>query len=101
MLTGEETGLERGFITFPQSVGCSDVSICEPMDCSPPGSMEFSRQEYWSGLPFFSSEDLPDPGIEPGPLTLWVDSLPCEPPGKPSFPKITQLVSDNTKLKTH
>ena len=30
-----------------------------------PSSMGFSRQEYWSGLPFPSSEDLPDPGIEP------------------------------------
>ena len=31
-----------------------------------PPSMEFSRQEYWSGLPFPSPGDLPDPGIEPG-----------------------------------
>ena len=31
-----------------------------------PSSMGFSRQEYWSGLPFASPEDLPDPGIEPG-----------------------------------
>ena len=34
-----------------------------------PLSMEFSRQEYWSGLPFSSPEDLPDPGTEPGSLT--------------------------------
>ena len=33
-----------------------------------PLSMGFSRQEYWSGLPFPSPGDLPDPGIEPGPL---------------------------------
>ena len=31
-----------------------------------PPSMGFSRQEYWSGLPFPSPEDLPNPGIEPG-----------------------------------
>ena len=39
-----------------------------PMDCSPPGSSTqgFSRQEYWSGLPFPSPGDLLDPGIEPG-----------------------------------
>ena len=35
-----------------------------------PPSMGFSRQEYWSGLPFASPEDLPDPGIEPGSPTL-------------------------------
>ena len=42
--------------------------------------MEFSRQEYWSGLPFPSPGDLPDPGIEPGSLALRADSLPSEPP---------------------
>ena len=48
----------------------------------PPLSMEFSRQEYWSGLPFPSPGDLPDPGIEPGSPALQADSLPSEPPGK-------------------
>ena len=45
--------------------------------------MEFSRPEYWSGLPLPSPGDLPDPGIKPRSLTLQVDSLPTEPPGKP------------------
>ena len=36
---------------------------CDSMDCSPPGS--FSRQEYWSGLPFLPPGDLPDPEVEP------------------------------------
>ena len=40
-----------------------------------PLSMEFSRQEYWSGLPFPSPGDLPDPGIEPSSPALWADSL--------------------------
>ena len=47
--------------------------------------MGFCKQEYWSGLPFSSPEDLPDPGIEPGsPVSpvLQVDSLPAEPLGK-------------------
>ena len=48
-----------------------------------PPSVEFSRQEYWSGLPFPSPGDLPDPGIEPGSPTLQADALPSEPPGKP------------------
>ena len=41
-----------------------------------PPSMEFSRQEYWSGLPFPSSGYLPNPGIEPGSPTLQTDALP-------------------------
>ena len=48
-----------------------------------PPSMEFSRQEYWRGLPFPSPGDLPDPGIEPTFPALQVDSLLSEPPGKP------------------
>ena len=46
-------------------------------------SMGFSRQESWSGLPFPSAGDLPDPGIESGSPTLQADALPSEPPGKP------------------
>ena len=47
-----------------------------------PLSMGFSRQEYWSGLPFPSPGDLPDPGIELGSHALQGDSLMTEPPGK-------------------
>ena len=47
-----------------------------------PPSMEFSRQEYWSGLPFPSPGHLPNPRIEPGSLALQADALPSEPPGK-------------------
>ena len=45
-------------------------------------SMGFSRQEYWSGLPFPSPGDLPDSGIEPGSPALEADALTSEPPGK-------------------
>ena len=45
--------------------------------------MGFSRQEYWSGLPFPSPGDLPDPGIKPRAPTLEADTLTSEPPGKP------------------
>ena len=48
-------------------------------------SMVFSRQEYWSGLPFPSPGDLPDPGIEPRSPTLEADTLTSEPPGKPKL----------------
>ena len=57
-----------------------------------PLSMEFSRQEYWSGLLFPPPGDLPDPRIEPGSPTLQVDSLESEPPGKP-LNKVGCLVS--------
>ena len=49
-----------------------------------PQSMGFSKQEYWSGLPFPFPGDLSNPGIEPGSPTLQADALPSEPPGKPS-----------------
>ena len=45
--------------------------------------MEFSRLEYWSGLPFPSPGDLPDPGIKLRSPALQADSLPPEPPGRP------------------
>ena len=47
--------------------------------------MGFSRQEYWSGVPFPSPGDLPNPGIKPGSPALQADALPSEPPGKPSM----------------
>ena len=50
-----------------------------------PPPMGFFRQEYWSGLPFPSSWDLPDPGIEPRSPASQVDALPSEPQGKPVF----------------
>ena len=56
------------------------------MNCQAPLPMGFSRQEYWSGLPFPSTEDLPDPGIEPmspeSPV-LAGGFFTTEPPGKP------------------
>ena len=51
--------------------------------CYGPLSMEFSRQEYWSGLPFPSPRDLPDPRIEPVSPELPMASFITEPPGNP------------------
>ena len=58
--------------------------------------MEFSRQEYWSGLPFPSPGDLPEPGIKPRSPVLQADSLPSELPGKP-----TQNKSDGKRQKLY
>ena len=49
-----------------------------------PPSMGFSRQEYWSGLPFPPSGDLPNPGIEPGSPAFKADALTSDPPWKPN-----------------
>ena len=46
-------------------------------------SMDFSRPDYWSGQPFPSPGDLPNPGIKPRSLALQTDSVPAEPQGKP------------------
>ena len=54
-----------------------------------PLSRGFSRQEYWSGLPFPSPGDLPNPGIEHGSPALQTDSLLSEPPGKPKIQYIS------------
>ena len=60
-------------------------TICNPRTVArqAPLDMEFSRQEYWSGLPFPSPGDLPNPGIEPRSPALQADSLPSEPLGEP------------------
>ena len=64
-------------------VSQSCPTLCNPVDGSPPGSwsMGFSRQEYWSGLPFPSTGDLLNPLIEPGSPALQTDTLPSEPLG--------------------
>ena len=56
-------------------------TLCDPIVCSPqaPLSMGFSRQEYWSGLPFPLPGDLPNPGIKPESPALQAGSLPSEP----------------------
>ena len=55
------------------------------VDHQAPLAMGFSKHEYWSGLPFPSPEDLPDPGMELWSPALEADALTSEPPGKPSL----------------
>ena len=86
----EATGLEKASFHFnpkeSESVKVKSLS-CVRLFATPwtaayqaPPSIAFSRQEYWSGLPFPSPGDLPNPGIEPGFPALQADSLPSEPP---------------------
>ena len=58
-------------------------------------SMGFPRQEYWSGLPFPSPGDLPNPGIKPRSPALQADSFPFEPPGKPNIPSLKISFSES------
>ena len=58
----------------------AEVTICSDFGAK---SMQFSRPEYWSGLPFPSPGDLPNPGIKPRSRALQADSLPVEPQGEP------------------
>ena len=62
---------------------CPTLAIPWTVAHQAPLSMGFSRQEYWSGLPRPSPEDLPDSGIEPGSPALQADSLSTELWGKP------------------
>jgi len=63
----------------------SCLTLWDPMNCSPPGSSLHGilQAKYWSGLPFPSPEDLPNPGIESRSPSFQVDSLPSEPTRKP------------------
>ena len=53
--------------------------------CQASLSIEFSKQEYWSGWPLHSPGDFPDPGIEPRSPALQANSLLFEPPGEPLY----------------
>ena len=83
------TVVGKGFTIVSDCCCCSVTKlcllICDPMDCSLPGSstMEFRRQEYWSRLPFPSPENLPDPWIKPMSLALAGRFFTTASPGKP------------------
>ena len=74
------------------NVDVESLSLCNPMACNVAHqalpSMGFSRQEYWSGLPFPSPRDLPDPGTEPMSLALAGGFFTTESPGKTNYNSI-------------
>ena len=72
----------RNFLKVKWLVPQSCPTLCDLVACQAPLSMEFSRQGYWSGLPFPSPADLPDPGIQLRSPTLQADSLLSESLGK-------------------
>ena len=86
---GFTRGTERDVWTYTalsSQVAQSCQTLCNPMDCSLLGSSihGFSRQKYWTGLPFPSPGDLPYSGIKLRSCTLQADSLLSKPPGKPN-----------------
>ena len=82
--------VSKAIFSFKKNESESEVAqscptLCDPMDIAHqvPPSMGFSRQEYWSGLPFPFPGDHPNPGSEPMSPALWADALLSEPPGNP------------------
>ena len=73
------------------------LTLCNPMDCSLPGSSVHGnspgKNTGWSGLSFPSQGDLPNSGIKPGSPAWQEDSLPAEPQGKPCVPQLINLPS--------
>ena len=84
-------------VVVVESISCVRFFVTPwTVACQAPLSMGFPRQEYWSGLPFPSPGDLPDPGIKPGSPALQADSLPPEPSGKsPVVVVIILICSDS------
>ena len=83
--TWKQSCINYMLVAAADLVAKSCTTLCDPVNCSLPGSSVhgFPRQEYWSGLPFPSPEDLPDSGIKPLSPALQVDSYTTELPGKP------------------
>ena len=75
-------------------------TMCDPMDCSPPGSSAHGilQARYWSWLPFLPPGDLLNPEIKPGSPALQADCLPSEPSGKPPLSR-KELKKEQTKPK--
>ena len=87
--------LSRVQLCDPWTVAHFCPALCDPWSVAhqAPPSMGFSRQEYWSGLPFPSPGDLPNPGIELRSPTLQADALTSAPPGKPLNTRIQVLTA--------
>ena len=79
------------FLLFCHSVVSDSLATPWTVACQAPLSMEFSRQEYWSGLPFPPPGDLPDPGVEPTSPALAGGFFTAEPPGKYVIPQLAVI----------
>ena len=86
-----------GFYSLYACIRVQSVQLCVilwAITHQAPLSLKISKQEYWSGQPFPSPEDLPNPGMEPGSPVLQADSLLSEPPGKP----VLSIMGSNWKF---
>ena len=98
VITTQELALPR--LSYCFSVAKSCLTLCNVMDCSPPGSsvQGFYRQEYWSGLPFPPPGDLPDPAIPPMSPALAGRLFNAEPPGKPQWSSKASQLMESTLI---
>ena len=87
----------KGYLGFPVKVKVTQLypTLCDPMDYTE--STEFSSPGYWSGQPFPSPGDLPNPGIEPRFPALQVDSLPAELPISKTDLRAKKFTGDTEK----
>ena len=77
--TGTHLLLESQVVVL-STKSCATLVTPRTVTCQAPLAMGCPRQEYWSGLPFPPSGDLPNPGVKPESPDLQADSLPTEPP---------------------
>ena len=87
------------FACYKESeVAQSCLTLCDPMDGSLPDFYVHGifQARYWSGLPFPSPGDLPDPGVEPGSPTSRADALLSEPSGKSALSNFTSILNYQT-----
>ena len=92
-----ETGVEPVSLTTPALQ--AGFLLLAPTGKPITQSMEFSRPEHWSGEPFPSPADLPNPGIKPRSPTLQGDSLLAEPQGKPQLRACLASNVSNARLR--
>ena len=88
-------------ILEPRKIKSDTVSTVSPSISHEVIGPGFSRQEYWSGLPFPSPGYLPNPGIEPGSPALEADALTSEPPGKPEKFNLPRLNQEEIEIKNN
>ena len=103
VLTAPSASLSLAKLKMLVALSCP--TFCDPMDYSPPGSSVYgilqARQEHWSGFPFPSPKDFPDPGIKPRSSTLQADSLLSEPPEKQAYHKLLCVIILHLSLELY
>ena len=96
--SSSRVGQEVEVVIHSHSVMFNSFATPQTVACQAPLSMGSPRQTYWSGLPFPSPWNLPDPIVQPGFPALQADCLPSESPGKPVIHSREQIIQQKSKL---